>query len=117
MTTIACTRQASENNNVTPIAVTFAAPDTDYTIATPTGSNRIFLCGMVYQEADAHTLTFKSGSNIIATMQRTTFDGNWNGITKEVFLVSEPGEALKVRSSATIVDILFYTFEGDKLPW
>lgn len=118
MTTIPCTREPSENNNVTPIKVNFAIIDTDYTIATPSDSSkRIVLCGMVYQEADAHTLTFKSASNIIATLQRTTFDGNWNGISKEAFLVTEPGEALTVRSSVLIVDILFYTFECTKLPW
>jgi hypothetical protein len=117
MTTIETTSKPSESFKVTPILVNFAAPDTDYTIATPsTSTKRIVLCGAVYQEADAHTLTFKSGSATIANMQRAASDGNFNPISENAYLVSEPGEALKVRSSAIIVDILFYTYECTKVP-
>lgn len=92
--------------------VTFAATNTDYAIGVPTGTNRIFVCGAMYQEADAHTLTFKSGTNVIQTYQRTAFDGFLKEPGVKAFIIGEPGETIYVQSTVVIVDVLFYYYES-----
>lgn len=105
-------------SQVTPVVCTFDTIDADLTIFTPAKTtNHAAIIGLVYQEADAHTLTIKCGSTTMVALQRTTFDGAGLPLGTGGFLVvGGEGEALILRcGTAAVGTLLAYCVEFPSL--
>ena len=73
----------------------------DVTVATPTSPDCIYLLSWIYSETAAHTVTFKSGSDIICELPFGSAASLLSGYVNTGFLLTGPGEALKAALSVT----------------
>lgn len=81
----------------------------DVTIATPTSPDCIFLLAYDYAVTSAHTLAFKSGSDVIKSL---SFDGATSfvsGYINQGLLFTAAGEALKASLSVSGYLTTFHT--------
>ncbi len=102
---------------IIPILCTFDTADSDLTIYTPQEDCYLALVGLQYSEADAHSLTIKSGSTTLITYQMPANSGKDFGIGNGLLCSSlAKGEALKLRcTTATIATILAHVMEYKQL--
>lgn len=99
---------------VFPVEVAIDTVDTDLTVFTPATGKMVGVVGINYAEATAHNLKFTSGSDLEATFEMGANSGIAQGISKtELFYCTQPGDALKVQSSAAISGpMIIYVIEG-----
>jgi hypothetical protein len=67
----------------------------DVTIATPTSPDSIYLLAYDYAVTSAHTLTFKSGTDIIKSLSFSGATSFVSGYDNAGLVFTGPGEALK----------------------
>lgn len=77
--------------------VTIDTLSTDLTIHTPAAGNRVGIMGIIYTEADAASLEFKTASTSLLTLEMPAS----SGIVKEISslplpIITKAGEALKI---------------------
>jgi hypothetical protein len=75
----------------------------------------VAIVGIQYAETTAHTLTFTDGSDAQAVFEMGANTGISQDIAERLFFVTQPGNALKVQTSAAITGpVLFYIIEGQR---
>lgn len=105
-------------SQVTPVVCTFDTLASDLTIFTPAiATNHAAIVAMLYQEADAHTLTLTAGTTQLVTLQRDTYGGVGLSLgTGGFIIVGGAGEALKIQcGTAVIATMLVYCVEFPSL--
>jgi hypothetical protein len=104
-------------SKVTPVVCTFDTTASDLTIYTPTATNYAAIVGIVYEDASAHSLVFTSGSTVLVTLERTTFEGLSLPIGMSgPLIVGKFGEALKIQCvTAAVSSMLVYVAEFSQL--
>lgn len=102
---------------ITPVVCTFDTLSTALTIYTPATGNYAAITGLVYQEADAHSLTITSGSTDLVTLERAANDSAGMPVGSGGFIVvGEQGEALKLTcTTATVATLLAYVVEFPRI--
>ncbi len=81
-------------------------------VHTPAADKCVVINGIVYREADAHSLSFISGSTTLVTLQQPAFGGLDISIAKEPYLVTNLGEKLALQvDTAVIATLLIYVTE------
>jgi hypothetical protein len=105
--------RGSDRGTITTVSLTINLTNTDFTIFTPAADAWAVVIGWVYQEADAHNLTIKSGSTTLTQMERAANSGAGFpcDIARPIFMSQNAGEALKIQSTTTVVPMLFYVLE------
>lgn len=94
--------------NVTPYVIAIDTVDTDLTIVTPTGTAMACVVGMMFSEGTAGTLTFKSGTTTLMALELAANQGLFLPLGDQVYFATQPAEALKIRSSVAITNMLVY---------
>ncbi len=99
-------------SKVIPCPVTLDAKDTAKVIFQPASDSYAALIGCLYCTSVAHILTLTSGDNVLAELEMDTYTGLAKDINGWPLIVSNRGEALKVKSSEILPKaILFYVAE------
>jgi len=90
-----------DGQNLGTVVQTYVSFDdaNDVTIATPTSPACIFLLALQYSVTAAHTLTLKSGSDVIASFPFSGATSLISGYINTGMLLTGPGEALKASLS------------------
>jgi len=85
--------------------VAFDTLASNLTVHTASASTqRVALLGCVYSEADAHSLTWKSGTTTLVTLQRTTFQGDNQGLgLNGPTIITVAGENLVVENTTSLI--------------
>ena len=100
---------------VTPVEVVLDTTGSDLTIYTPATGKMCAIVGINYAEADAHTLTFTSGTDPEFKFELGANSGISQGIGQEMLYVTQPGSVLKVQTSVAITGpIIFYIIEASR---
>lgn len=94
--------------NAIPYVVSIDTADTDLTIVTPTGTQMACIVGMMFSETSPLTLTFKSGSTLLLAVKLSANQGLYLPLGNQVYFATQPGQALAIRSSAAITNMLIY---------
>ncbi len=87
---------------VTPVECTFDTTGTDLVVYTPTPGNMTAIVGILYSEATAHNISLTSGSDLECTLELSANGGMSQGIGRSLVYVTQPGQALKIQTSAAI---------------
>lgn len=89
--------------------------DTDVTLRTPASANMACIVGVDLSEGTAANVTFTTGSDTNVYLELATNQQVVKNIGEGVFYCSQPGEALKFKSSAAITGLWFYVVEAARL--
>lgn len=102
--------------NVVPYVISIDTVDTDLTIRTPANTNAIAaVVGLMFSEGTAATVTFKTGNTTLSGLELAANQGLYLPVAKQVYIATQPGEALKVRSSAAITNMLMFVVETSRI--
>lgn len=105
-------------SQVTPVVCTFDTVDSDLTVFTPAlTTHYAAIVGMLYEEASAHTLTIKSDTTTLVTLERSAYEGVGLPLgTSGFIVVGALGKALKIRcGTAAVSSMLLYCVEFPSL--
>lgn len=102
--------------DIIPYVVSIDTVDTDLTIKTPSyTTGMVVVVGMMFSEANAQTVTFKSGTTTQVAFELAPYQGLYLPLGDQVYLATQPGEALKIRSSAAFTSALIYVAETSRV--
>ena len=102
--------------NVTPYVIAIDTVDTDLTIITPANSSAMaVVVGLMFSESTAANITFKSGSTTLLKVELSGSQGLYLPLGDQVYLATQPGEALKIQSSAAITNMLMFVAETSRV--
>lgn len=100
---------------IIPLTVSIDTVDTDVTLRTAVSGQYWMLLGIQYAIAAAHTLTFKSGSNLLTAYNMPANSGMGERIGAPI-LIARVNESLIVQSSAPITFLAHVqSFSGVRL--
>lgn len=97
-----------EAGRIIPILVTYDTPSGDLVIKDPAADEYVAIVGVSYVEADAHNVTFKSGSDVLTTYQMATNSGLGYSVGKGIHLSTAEGEDLIINSDVAITPFTVY---------
>lgn len=104
--------------NVYQYKVIFDTLTSNLTIHTPSAATkRCALVGCLYQEADAHSISWKTDTTTLVTLQQPVFGGQSQslGLGNGVSIITKAGEALIAENlTATVATMLVYVAEVGK---
>ncbi len=100
---------------VRPYEITLDTTDTDLTIRTPVSGNMACIVGIDLSEGTAANVTFSSASDTNLYLELAANQGLAQNIGQGIFYCSQPGEALKVKSSAAITGFWINVIEAARL--
>jgi hypothetical protein len=101
--------------DIVPHVVTIDTVDTDLTIVTPTGTAMACVVGIMFSEGTAGTLTFKSGTTTLMALELAANQGLFLPLGDQIYFATQPGEALKIRSTVAITNMLIYVASTSKV--
>jgi hypothetical protein len=87
---------------VRPYEIVIDTVDTDLTIRTPASGNMACIVGIDMSEGTAANFTFSTGTDTNLYMELAANQGLAQNLGEGIFYCTQPGEALKVKSSAAI---------------
>ncbi len=97
---------------VKPIVVSIDTTASDLTFFTPTRATMIAcVVGVLGVDSTAATLTFKSGTTTNAILELAASQSINLPLGNGAFFCGQPGEALKIQSSALYTNLLLYVIE------
>lgn len=94
--------------DVTPYVIAIDTADSDLTIITPSAGAMVCVAGIMFSEGTAGTLTFKSGTTPLMALELAANQGLFLPLGSQIYFATQPGEALKIRSSVPITNMLIY---------
>lgn len=101
---------------VIPVRVTMDTTSSDLTLYTPASTNYVGIVGATFSEITAATnVTLKSGSTTLTTLELAAGTPFAIPLSKNPWIVSNLGEALKVNVSAVVSTMLLYVVEFKEL--
>lgn len=103
------------SNGVIPTVVTIDTTASDVTLLTPDSNKMACVASVFMSEGTAANLTFKSGSTTYAIPELASNQGILTLITRGVLFCGQPGEAVKVQSSAAVSFMLFNMIQASRL--
>lgn len=101
--------------DIIPYLISIDTVDSDLTIKTPTTNGLVVVVGLMFSETNAQTLTFKSGTTTQIAFELAPYQGLYLPLGQQVYLSTQPGEALKIRSSAAFTSALIYVAETSRV--
>lgn len=104
-----------DSNGVIPVVVSIDTTGQDLTILTPDSGKMALIVGMFMSEGTAANITFKSGSTTYAIPELASNQGILFPIGQGVLVCGQPGEALKIQSSAVVTSMLIYVAQASRL--
>jgi hypothetical protein len=109
-----CSFASASFSQVFQYAVVFDTLTSDLTIHTPATGNRAAVVGVLYAEADAHNLIWKSASTTLVTLQMPASSGQFKGCGPGdgAIVIAKVNEALIAQvTTAVISSMLVYVAE------
>jgi len=98
-------------NQVIPSRITIDQANQKFIIYQPALNAYAGLVGAFYSHDQDHTLTFYSGDTVITKVKLSSFSGLAKEVNKFPLLFTNVGEPLKVESTVTMDEIIFYVVE------
>ena len=101
--------------NAIPYVIAIDTTGADLTIKTPGGGGMVVVVGLMFSEGTAGNLIFKTGSTTLVTLELAANQGLFLPLGNQVYMATQPGEALKIQSSMAITSMLMYVAETSKV--
>ena len=101
-------------NTIKPLSVSLDTTDS-LTLITPASGRMVCVVGLVISESTPLTLTFLSGNDILTRLEMGAYQGVLQPVGSGASFCTQPGQALKVQSSAPISQMLLYVLEESRL--
>jgi len=100
---------------VIPVVVTMDTTGSDLTVYTPDSDKVLALVGITFAEGSANSLTIKSGSTTLVTLELTTFQGLSHKVGGGAILFTAKGEALKFNvGTAAVSTMIVYVVQAER---